>query len=152
MFLPNSLFGVIMSIDVITLGQSGVIADPDRKIDYLMCVFFFAKHSQSIYYPGMVSSLTKIIQMYGDDPVQIRKELESDLQVFLRQWFTTAAISVTVEDTGDNPGIKLLIDAIVSDGTSISPSSRSVGYSLLTKDSTLKSILNTTNGKELYPA
>lgn len=141
-----------MSVDVITLGKAGVLKDPDAKIDYLMCCYFFTKYSQTTLFPGMLTSLTKTIQMYGNDPISIRREIQSDLSNFLKKFFTTAAVEVKIEDSGDDPGINLLIDAIVSDGDSIIPSSRSVGYSLMTKDSTLKSIVDVTNGKTIYSA
>jgi len=138
-----------MSVNVITLGKEGKLDDPDLKIDYIMNCYFFSKYSQSTLFAGKITSLTKVIQMYGDDAISIRKEVEESLQAFLNKFFTTASVEVTVEDTGVNPGIKLQINAIVSDGASISPNSYSVGYSLMVKDSTLKSILNIQTRQEL---
>lgn len=138
-----------MSINVMTLGKEGVLRDPDLKIDYLMCCFFFSKYSQSTLFRGRVSSLMKLIQMYGNHPVSIQQELEASLQSFLAKWFTTASVSVNIDPDVD-PGISLRINAIVSDEDSIDTDPRSVGYSLMTKDSMLKSIVNITNGKTIY--
>lgn len=139
-----------MSTGVATLGKEGVINDVDRKIDYLMCCFFFSKFSQSTLYRGRVTSLGKLLQMYGDNDLNIREEIETSLKAFLVKFFTTVNVTVTIEDNGDNPGIKLLLEAIVSDETSITPVSTSVGYSLLTKDSKLKSIIRQMDGATVY--
>lgn len=142
-----------MSSNIVGLGKEGAISDIDIKIDYLMCSFFFAKHSQSILYRGKISSLTKVIQLYGDDDLTISSELQSELQSFLNKFFTTAMVTVSVEETTDNsPGIRLKVDAVVSDTTSTSPSSTSVGYSLTTRESALKAIVNSLSGEEIYSA
>lgn len=136
-----------MSVNVITLGKEGKLEDPDLKIDYLMCCFFFSKAHQTTLFLGKITSLPQIIQQYGSSPNSIREAVETSLAAFLNKFFTTAAVEVTVEDS--EPGIKLQINAIVSDEASISPSSYSVGYSMLVKDSMLKSILNIQSRKEL---
>jgi len=139
-----------MSTPVTTLGKEGVIKDPNLKCDYLMCCFFFTKYSQTILYRDQLTSLPKLIQQYGDDPLRIRDALETSLNAFLSKFFTTTSVLVTLEDTGDNPGIKLQIEAIVSDEAALTPGSISVGYSLLTKDSKLKSIIRQLDGGEIY--
>lgn len=136
-----------MSVSVITLGKEGKLDDPDLKIDYLMNCYFFSKYSQSVLYAGKVTSLTKVIQEFGNNPGSIKREIEDTLQTFLAKFFTTASVEVTAED--GEPGIKLQINAIVSDGDSISPNSYSVGYSLMVKDSVLKSILNIQTRQQL---
>ena len=136
-----------MSVSVITLGKEGKLDDPDLKIDYLMNCYFFSKYSQSVLYAGKVTSLTKVIQEFGNNPGSIKREIEDTLQTFLAKFFTTASVEVTVDD--GEPGIKLQINAIVSDGDSISPNSYSVGYSLMVKDSVLKSILNIQTRQQL---
>lgn len=139
-----------MSVDVITLGKEGTIADVDRKVDYLMCCYFFSKHSQTTYYMGKISSLTKIIQMYGDDAIDVTRELQLDLQEFLQKFFTSVQVEISADDT--EPGISLQIDAIVSDGESINTNPTSVGYSLSINNSKLKSIVNMTNEVTIYNA
>lgn len=139
-----------MSVDVITLGKEGTIADVDRKVDYLMCCYFFSKHSQTTFYMGKVSSLTKIIQMHGDDAIDVTRELQLDLQEFLQKFFTSVQVEIKADDT--EPGISLQIDAIVSDGESINTNPTSVGYSLSINNSKLKSIVNMTNEVTIYNA
>lgn len=139
-----------MAIKVVTLGKAGAVEDIDLKIDYLMCCYFFSKYSQTTLFKGTVQSLTKIIQRYGNDPFTIAQELKTDLYNFLSQGFSNVTIDVTLDTTDAGPGINLQIQGIVSDGDSIEVDSRSIGYSLSAKDSKLKSILNTNNGKTLY--
>ena len=133
-----------MSVPVLTI--SGVIEDMDRKIDYLMCTFFFAKYSMTTYYPGEVFSLTKFLQLYGDNPIEIRSELERNLTKFMQQWFTSVQFTVKVVEDDTTPDIKLTIDGIVSDASSINSDSRSIGYSLITKDANLVRITDMLNG------
>lgn len=141
-----------MSVRVATLGKQGFTSDTDQNIDYLMCCFFFSKYSQSTLYRTKVFSLTKLIQLYGDDPYAIRKELEGALQEFLGKFFTSASVTVGLEDTGNDPGISLLITAIVSNGDGLEANGTSVGYSLVTKNSKLKTITDRNNGTAIYSA
>jgi hypothetical protein len=139
-----------MSITVLTLGKAGGVQDIDLKIDYLMCSYFFSKYSQTTYFAGNIKSLTKIIQQYGNDPFAIASELKKDIYNFLSLGFTNVSIDVTLDTTTTGPGINLLINGIVSDGDSIDVDSRSIGYSLSTKDSNLKSILDIVNDTTVY--
>lgn len=139
-----------MSTSILGLGKEGVIADIDIKIDYLMCSFFFAKHSQTTLYRDNVTSLAKIIQLFGDDDLTISGEVQSELQKFLAKFFSSATVVVTVEDDGDDPGISLKVEASVTDSTAAGSASTSVGYSLTTRDSALKSIVNVSNGIVVY--
>lgn len=138
-----------MSVRVTTLSSGGFLADPDLKIDYLMCAFFFSKHSQSTLYRGSISSLGKLIQQYGNDPHQIRQNLEDKLRDLLAKYFTTVSVNVSLEAT--EPDIKLLLEGIVSDGDSLSLNSISIGYSLIARDSEVKRIVNALNGSVVYP-
>lgn len=138
-----------MSVAVVTLGPQGIIRDINKAIDYLMCCFFWSKFSQSTIYRGRVTSLTKIIQMKSTDATGLRLDIESKLTTFLQRWFTSVQVTVTEEDNGIDPGIKLQIDAIVSTEGDINSNSVSVGYSILTRDSKLKELINISNGTSL---
>lgn len=138
-----------MGVSVVTLGIQGVTRDVDKAIDYLMCCFFYSKYSQSTLYRGRVTSLTKIIQMNATDATGLRVEIENQLGTFLRRTFATATVVVREESDSADPGIKLQINAMVSTGDDINASSTSVGYSLLTKDSKLKRLINLSNGTTL---
>jgi transketolase len=115
-----------------------------------MCTFFFAKHSQTTLYRNNVTSLAKIIQLYGDDDLTISGEVQSELQKFLAKFFSSASVTVSVEEDGDDPGINLKVEASVTDSTAAGSTSTSVGYSLTTRDSALKSIVNVSNGTVVY--
>lgn len=139
-----------MSTSILGLGKEGVISDIDIKIDYLMCCFFFAKHSQTTLYRNNLTSLAKIIQLYGDDDLTIPGEIQSELQKFLARFFSNATVNVSIEDDGDDPGINLKVEATVTDSTAAGTTSTSVGYALTTRDSALKSIVNVSNGAIVY--
>lgn len=139
-----------MSVDVVTLGKEGILSDVNLKIDYLMCCYFFSKYSQTTLYRGLISSLTKEIQLYGNDDIDITRELTTSLTAYLQKYFTSVKVDISVED--HDPGINLQINAIVSDGDSIDSSPASVGYSLLTNDSKLRSIVNINTENVLYAA
>lgn len=139
-----------MSTSILGLGKEGVISDIDIKIDYLMCSFFFAKHSQTTLYRNNITSLAKIIQLYGDDDLTIPGEIQSELQKFLAKFFSSASVNVSVENDGDDPGINLKVEATVTDSTAAGITSTSVGYALTTRDSALKSIVNVSNGTIVY--
>lgn len=139
-----------MSVPIASLGKEGFTHDIDRKIDYLMCCYFFSKHSQSTLYRKGIVSLSKDIQQHGNNEYNFREAVENSLKVFLTKYFTTTSVDVRIIDNGDEPGIKLQIEAIVSDGDSITPNSVSVGYSLLTRDSALKTIINLIDETTLY--
>lgn len=134
-----------MTTRVVTLQKEGYLSDIDKKIDYLMCCYFFSKYSQSTLYYGNVFSLMKIIQMHGNEPVSIQTNVENSLQTFLSKWFQNVQVSVSV-DENIYPGIGLIIDATVTDNVKGVMQTRSIGYSLLINDSRLKSITNMNNG------
>lgn len=138
-----------MSVAVVTLGPQGIIRDIDKAIDYQMCCFFWSKFSQSTLYRGRVTSLTKIIQMNSTDGTGLRVDIENKLSVFLRRTFPGVQVVVTEEDGGDDPSIKLQINAIVSTESDVSANPVSVGYSLLVRDSKLKELINLSNGVTL---
>jgi hypothetical protein len=139
-----------MSTSILGLGKEGVITDIDVKIDYLMCSFFFAKHSQSTLYRNSITSLAKIIQLYGDDDLTIPGEIQTELQKFLARFFTSAQVTVDVEPDGDDPGINLRIEAVVTDSTASGTTTTSIGYALTARESALKSIVNVSNGTIVY--
>lgn len=135
---------------ILGLGKEGVITDIDIKIDYLMCSFFFAKHSQTTLYRNNITSLAKIIQLYGDDDLTIPGEVQTELQKFLARFFSSATVSVSVENDGDDPGINLKVEATVTDNTASGTTTTSVGYALTTRDSALKSIVNVNTSSVVY--
>jgi hypothetical protein len=141
-----------VTTNILGLSKEGVIADIDVKIDYLMCCFFFAKHSQTTLYRENITSLAKIIQQFGDDDLTIPGEIQQELQKFLARFFTTATVTVSIEEDDSDPGINLKIDAKVTDTTTAGTVSTSIGYSLTTRDSALKSIVNVSNGTLVYSA
>lgn len=140
-----------MSANIITLGREGVIQDPAKKIDWLMCCFFFSKHSQSTLMFGKITSLTKILQLYTDDPSGVKQALQTKLTTYLERAFTRVQVDVstqTLEEEGKG-GIAISLDIIVSDDTDVNKGSISVGYALTYQSTILREILEKHSGRNL---
>lgn len=137
---------------VATLGMAGFLEDINLKIDYLMCSYFYSKFKQSTLYRGRIISLSKTLQMNGHDAVDAKNAIQADLQGLLEKHFTSAVVEVLNLTTESDPGINLQIDAMVSEQGSIGNNSVSVGYSIFSKDSVLKQLVNRSNGTVMYSA
>ena len=139
-----------MAKKIITLGKAGLLSSIHLKINYAMCCYFYSKYSQSTLFKGNITSLSKDLQKYGNDAVDLKNGIQNTLQLVLSRSFTTAEVDVTNLTADDDPGIKLQINAIVSEQGSIEDNSVSVGYSIFTKNSTLKELIDLSNGTVLY--
>lgn len=137
---------------VATLGMEGFLEDINLKIDYLMCCYFYSKFKQSTLYRDKIVSLSKTLQMHGHDAIEAKMAMQADLQDYLSKFFTTAFAEVTNLTAEDDPGINLQINAIVSEQGTIEGNSVSVGYSVFSKDSMLKQLINRSNGTTIYSA
>lgn len=142
-----------MSANIITLGREGIISDPAKKVDWLMCCFFFSKHNQSTLSNGRVISLGKIIQMTTDQPLDLKNMLSSQLTTFLERFFTRTQVTVEVEKimegNQETGGLGISLNIVVSDSDSIDSSAISAGYSLTYESTILREILETYSGRNL---
>lgn len=138
-----------MAATIATLGQDGVCRDVGKVLDYICCCFFFTQASQGTLFRNL-TSLPHLIQQFGNDEATIRTEVKGALDSLLRRYFTTVSVDVRSLDTGDDDGISLQINAIVSDTTDLENNGVSLGYSLVTEDSQLKRIVRVNNGDVLY--
>lgn len=139
-----------MSGNIITLGRTAVITDIHESIDWVMSCFFFSKHSQSRLFRGKISSITKLIQQYGNDPTELKTNVDRVLNAFLGNFFEQVDLSVSVNEDEDTGNLNLIIDANVTNSTSTGGTMTSVGYSLTYYDSILRKVLETTSGRTLY--
>lgn len=141
-----------MAKKVATLGMEGFLEDINLKIDYLMCCYFYSKFKQTTLYRGRVVSLSKTLQMNGHDAVDAKNAIQADMQGFLEKFFTTTQVEVLNLTKESDSGINLQIDAIVSEQGSVEGNSVSVGYSVFSKNSMLKQLINRSNGTVIYSA
>jgi len=141
-----------MAKKVATLGMEGFLEDINLKIDYLMCCYFYTKFKQTTLYRGRLVSLSKTLQMNGHDAIDAKNAIQADLQGFLEKFFTTTQVEVLNLTKDSDPGINLQIDAIVSEQGSVEGNSVSVGYSVFSKNSMLKQLVNRSNGTTIYSA
>ena len=139
-----------MAKKIISLGKAGLLSSIHLKINYAMCCYFYSKYSQSTLYLDNITSLTKDLQINGNDAVDLKNGIQKSLQLVLGRSFEAAEVEVTNLTAADDPGIKLQINAIVSEQGSIEDNSVSVGYSIFTKNSTLKELIDLSNGRVMY--
>lgn len=138
-----------MSNNLITLGREAVINDTYKKIDWLMCCFFFSKYSQSRLMAGQVISLPKIMQENTDDPVNLKIALQAKLTDYLDKVFSRVIVDVTIEDVDDSKFV-VVLDINVSDVAGGNTPNVSVGYALTYDNSILRGILDRYSGKTIY--
>lgn len=141
-----------MAKKVATLGMEGFLEDINLKIDYLMCCYFYSKFKQTTLYRGRIISLSKTLQMNGHDAIDAKNAIQADMQSFLEKFFTTTQVEVLNLTKETDAGINLQIDAIVSEQGSVEGNSVSVGYSVFSKNSMLKQLVNRSNGTVIYSA
>lgn len=141
-----------MAKKVATLGMEGFLEDINLKIDYLMCCYFYSKFKQTTLYRGRIVSLSKTLQMNGHDAIDAKNAIQADLQGYLEKFFTTTQVEVLNLTKESDSGINLQIDAIVSEQGSVDGNSVSVGYSVFSKNSMLKQLVNRSNGTTIYSA
>lgn len=129
-----------------TLDPAGYVAGLANKVDKLFLYFFFSKASQTVLYAGRIHSLTQLVQKYGNDPTQIKDQLEKTLTSYLRDYFTDVSVDVALDDSSDD-SINLRLNAMVRDSGSGDDDLVSVGWLLTTTQSQVRTITDLTNGK-----
>lgn len=133
-----------------TLDPAGFITGLATKVDKLFLYYFFSKDSQTVLYRGKINSLTKLIQLYGNEPLQIKDQLKQNLTAYLRDFFTDVKVEVDVED-GEGDGIILRLNAMVRDSGAGDADYVSVGWLLATTQSQVRTITDLTNGRVYSP-
>ena len=78
-----------------SLSEDGWVRDSLQKADYLFGDFFVANYSQTVIYPGKVSSLPYIIQQYSGDPNSTAEALEKQLIEYFSEYFPNVECQVT---------------------------------------------------------
>lgn len=133
---------------IITLGREAVINDRYKQLDWVMCCFFFTKHSQSRYFRGQLTSLTKLLQSYTDQPTELARATQDTLQKYLERFFEGALVSVSVEEVSEAT-FNLIIDVDVP-SDKVNESKISMGYALTYESTHLRRILETLSGRTIY--
>lgn len=131
---------------LMTLG--GVITDPQAGLNYIMSCYFFSKYSQSDIYKGNIVSLSKVVQQYGDNTVDIATGIEESLQQLLQRYFDIATVEATAVD--DNANIEVSIQGHVITEDSTGERRLDLGYSLSTVEGSFKNIVDVLNNEKIY--
>lgn len=104
-----------MTVKVPTLSSSGWVSEIAEKADKLLSYFFVSEASQSNFYAGSITSLTALLQRYGNDEFELRSAVETSLMNYLQRYFESVDVTVTVrENTVEGrKGLDLEVDIVV---------------------------------------
>lgn len=104
---------------IFTLGNNGVVTDPNTRLQYAFAHMFEANHSQSPTNPNFVMSIQYTASVYGNDPQEFAIQLQSQLRGYFGRLFPEepAQVEVTVDSTESEAKYTLRIAlAVVEQG------------------------------------
>lgn len=109
---------------LLSLSSKGVLHSVAERLDVKFAYYLVSKASQSpLYQSGQVRSLAKSIQLTGNDPTALKRQIEEDLTFLYTGLFDNVQVTVTILDQASDGTNRLAIqmDIIVTDqGTSYS--------------------------------
>lgn len=94
-----------MSKPVPTLSSDGWLNTVGEKADRLIGYFYYSDASQSNTFKGNITSFPNIIKEYGNDPTQLKSELNEKVQQYLSRYFNEVLVEINVvipENKADN--------------------------------------------------
>lgn len=105
-----------MSIPVPSLSASGWVEDIAEKADRLISYYFVSEDSQSTMYKGNITSLTKEIQEFGNDELELRRVVREHVERFLSRYFDIATVKVSTDKPApaDPNRTNITLDVIVT--------------------------------------
>jgi hypothetical protein len=102
-------------IPVPTLSPSGWVTTIPEQVDAALAYFFASDYLQSAIYPNKVSSIQKVIQQYGDNILQLQRQMQLTLENYLESYFDNAIVDVNTDaSTITGTSASLTIQATVS--------------------------------------
>lgn len=127
-----------------TLSSSGWVGEVGEKADKAMAYFFVSDYSQSVAFAGNITSLSYIVQQYGNDPLTLQSEMQRRVQTYMARIFNEATVEVSVtaanEEVDDGQlNINLKI-SVMDDGKRYS-----VARLIKTLNSKVQTIININN-------
>lgn len=96
------------------LDTRGAVTDPVTKFSVLMSHIFIADYNQTSLYPGMVTSLPKIIEEAGSDPATIAATIQRSLSQYLNAYYHSVSVNVAIPNA-DLSALQVKIDIQVED-------------------------------------
>lgn len=89
-----------------TLSSSAWVGEVGEKADKAIAYFFVSDYSQSVAFSGNITSLSYIVQQYGNDALTLQSEMQRRVQTYMARLFdeATVEVSVTAVDLENDDG------------------------------------------------
>ena len=89
-----------------TLSSSAWVGEVSEKADKAIAYFFVSDYSQSVAFSGNITSLSYIVQQYGNDALTLQSEMQRRVQTYMARLFdeATVEVSVTAVDLENDDG------------------------------------------------
>lgn len=87
-----------------SLSSDGWVTDIVAKSDYLLAHFFASEITQTHFFPNNVHSLTNLVQLYNDDPIELGSKVRDSLDRYLRAYFTGVEVRAFCQEEAEKPG------------------------------------------------
>lgn len=103
-----------MSTALITLDSTGIIEDPDQKIERILTYLLTTEASQSNVHRDELISIPDTMRRYGSDIVSMKSEMENILEECFRGYFDNTMVDVTIKPSESDDGrLNVIIQAKV---------------------------------------
>lgn len=86
---------------VVTLDTRGVLQDPNQKLEQILLHLLATESLQSNIFRDQVVSIPRIVQQYGNNPIELSSNLENMLDIVYGHFFENVVVEVTVNDSDE---------------------------------------------------
>ena len=97
------------------LGPDGWATSAQKILDYAIAHMYACDASQTALFPGMVSSITKVIKDEQGVLERARGEIEDMITRYLGRYFAKVEVNVSIYDSEDFHRGELVLAAVVTD-------------------------------------
>lgn len=104
-----------MARSELSLRSTGLITGVAHRADQALQYFYIGLYSQTDEYRGLVRPLSYLCREYGDNPYDLRAQVEQELINYLRRLFDDAVVVVEQETVNERIHLRATID-VIEDG------------------------------------
>jgi len=97
---------------VATLSRRGVLTSVTDALNEEMLNFYLCHHDQTESFEVTAPPVSRLLQLYGDQPLEFARAIKDSLNIWLRYTFDTVEIDVE-SSSEDDPVTKIQIGVIV---------------------------------------
>lgn len=121
----------------------GWISSIEKQGDKVLAYFLTSEYSQSVLYQGNIASLQYLVRRFGDDQVELQRQVQEVLQDLMERYFGSVDVGITVKaDTNDESRLIIQFSCIIRDAVP----EVSLGRRVEMIDGTLAKIVTINNG------